>query len=330
MKNFKLIPRVPIAHTPTILERLPRLSAELGCNLFIKRDDCTGLAGGGNKTRKLEYLIADAQQNGADVLVTVGGFQSNHARQTAGAAAKFGFDCELILEDVANTPKTDYYNNGNVLLDQLLGAKIHAVTNGQDCNEYAKSLMNTLISEGRKPYFIPMGGSNVIGSFGYLSCALEILQQLANDNINIDKIVLASGSAGTQAGLLAGLISANSDIPVLGINVSRPEKEQNELVENLLKEILIELQLDPNRAEGRVDTNGNYYGDGYGVTTSAMINALKCCAQLEGILLDPVYTGKAMAGLIDLCEKGTLQPNSNVLFLHTGGSQGLFGYREAF
>jgi D-cysteine desulfhydrase/L-cysteate sulfo-lyase len=330
MQDFNLIPRAIITHSPTLLERLPRLSNDLGCNLFVKRDDCTGLAGGGNKARKLEYLIADAQHQGADTLVTVGGFQSNHARQTAAAAAKFGFDCELVLEDVAGTPKTDYYHNGNVLLDSLLGAKIHTLCLDENCNDYAEALIRTLKSEGRKPYFIPMGGSNVMGSLGYVRCANEILQQISAENIQLEQIVLATGSAGTQAGLLAGLIAAKIDIPVLGITVSRSTEEQQQLVDRLLREILTYLGITPNEAEGRVVTNGDYYGDGYGIPTLSMMTAVKRCARLEGVLLDPVYTGKAMAGFMDLCSKGIIKQNSNQLFLHTGGSQGLFGYRETF
>lgn len=330
MSEFHLIPRVTITHTPTPLEHLPRLSNDLGCNLYIKRDDCTGLAGGGNKTRKLEYLIADAQKQGADILVTVGGLQSNHARQTAAAAAKFGFQCELVLEDVAGTPKTDYYHNGNMLLDRLLGAKIHELGQNQDASEYVEALLTQLRNAGRKPYFIPMGGSNVLGSLGYVRCANELLQQLEKDNIHIDQIVLASGSAGTQAGLLAGLIAAKSDIPVLGIAVSRSTQDQEQLVTELLKETLTKLGINPDEANVRVFANGNYYGEGYGITTPAMISAVQVCAQLEGILLDPVYTGKAMAGFMDLCNTGVIKPNSNQLFLHTGGSQGLFGYQESF
>ncbi len=158
MNRFEQIKRTIITHAPTPLEFVPRLSNKLGCNLYIKRDDCTGLAGGGNKTRKLEYLIADAQDKGADTLVTVGGFQSNHARQTAAAAAKFGFNCELILEDVDGTPKTDYYNNGNVLLDNLLGAKVHSLNSEHSCDSYADFLISQLIEQGHRPYFIPMGG----------------------------------------------------------------------------------------------------------------------------------------------------------------------------
>lgn len=326
---FDSLPRIAISHEPTPLETMPRLSQALGCNLYIKRDDCTGLGGGGNKTRKLEYLLAAAREANADTLVTIGGLQSNHARQTAAAAAKFGFACELVLEDVAGTPKQDYYNNGNVLLDKLLGANIHNV-DGEDCAVFADQLMVRLTKAGKKPYLIPLGGSNEIGSLGYVRCANEILAQIEERGVTLDRIVLASGSAGTQAGLLAGLIAVGADIPVLGIAVSRNTEAQQVLVEALLKKTLRHMGLDPGLANGRVVADGGYYGSGYGITTPATIEALKICAQLEGLLLDPVYTGKAMAGLIDMCRKGVFAAKQNILFLHTGGSQGLFAYREVF
>ena len=328
MKDINLIPKVEITHGPTPLEFAPNLSNEFGCNIFIKRDDCTGLGGGGNKTRKLEFLIADAKSKNADTLVTVGGIQSNHARQTAAAAAKFGFDCELVLEDVKGTPKTDFFNNGNYLLDCLFGANIHQLGLDDDCNLQAQTLVEKLVKEGKSPYLIPMGGSNIIGSLGYVLCASEILEQIDSQNIKIDQIVLGSGSAGTQAGLLAGLIIAGRDIPVLGICVSKTTEDQFTLVDNLLREILVSLDLDPNLAEGKVKTNGNYVGEGYGIPTKGMIRAVKLCARKEGLLLDPVYTGKAMAGFIDLIENETIKPKSNQLFLHTGGSASLFAYRE--
>jgi len=330
IKNFTAIPRIAISHGATPLEFAPRLSTDLGCKIFFKRDDCTGLAGGGNKVRKLEYLLADAQQQGADTLVTVGGLQSNHARQTAAAAAKYGFSCELVLEDIAGTPKKDYYHNGNVLLDNLFGANIHSLAAGEDCAGYAQTLIEKLRREGRKPYLIPLGGSSVIGSYGYVRCADEIVQQLATQELQIDQIILATGSAGTQAGLLAGLIAAEIDLPVLGICVSRTTEDQQVLVETLLRKTLLAMGLDPKLAQGKVICNGNYVGQGYGIITNAMVNAVKRCAQLEGLLLDPVYTGKAMAGLIDLCTQGVVAPGSKQLFLHTGGSQALFGYQEAF
>jgi D-cysteine desulfhydrase/L-cysteate sulfo-lyase len=328
--DINTIPRINITHTPTPLEAAPRLSEDLGCHVYFKRDDCTGLAGGGNKVRKLEYLLADAKNQGADTLVTIGGLQSNHARQTAAVAAKFGLGCELVLEDVAGTPKSDYYHNGNVLLDNLFGAKIHRLDVDQDCDVYTEALINKIEKEGCIPYLIPIGGSNVIGSFGYIRCADEILGQLTEQNIQIDQIVLATGSAGTQAGLLAGLIAAQINIPVLGICVSRTSQEQQILVESLLRKTLNKIGLNSDLAEGKVICNGNYVGDGYGIITQEMIKTVNRCAQLEGLLLDPVYTGKAMAGFMDLCKQGVIAAESNQLFLHTGGSQGLFAYREVF
>lgn len=328
--NFNQIPRVQMSHTPTPLEFVPRLSEHLGRKIYIKRDDCTGLAGGGNKTRKLEYLIADARTKGADTLITIGGLQSNHARQTAAAAAKFGFDCELILQDVEGVSLSDYATNGNFLLDKLFGCNIHRLSFEQDCEEYAKQLIAQLETENKVPYLVPIGGSNVVGSLGYVRCAKEIIQQISAQSYPINQIVLATGSAGTQAGLLAGLIEAGCDIPVLGITVSRSAQEQNLLVNNLLEDILVRLELDKSLAKGRVQTNSDYYGDGYGIATAPMISAVKHCAQLEGLLFDPVYTGKAMAGLFDLCNRDYFTLNDHILFLHSGGSQGLFAYAEVF
>lgn len=330
MKIFDSFPRIVISHEPTPLEAMPRLSQAVGCNLYVKRDDCTGLGAGGNKTRKLEYLLAAAREAGADTLVTIGGLQSNHARQTAAAAAKFGFGCELVLEDVAGTPKQDYYNNGNMLLNRLFAAKIHKVDAGEDCVAVADQLVARLAEEGKNPYLIPVGGSNEIGSLGYVRCGNEILAQIDEQEIVVDHIVLASGSAGTQAGLLAGLIAAESQIPVLGITVSRETAEQEALVQALLEKTLQHMGLDPERARGRVVADGGYYGQGYGIPTPATIEAVQICARLEGLLLDPVYTGKAMAGLIDKCRHGLFAATQNILFLHTGGSPGLFAYREVF
>ncbi len=351
MSVIKHIPRVTLAHCPTPLEYAPRLSKMLGVELWIKRDDCTGLAGGGNKTRKLEFLLADAQSKGADTLVTLGGIQSNHARQTAAAAAKFGFNCELVLQAVAGTPKSNYSNNGNVLLDHLFGVNIHTLSEQQDVDQYAEDLLRQLSAAGRKPYLIPIGGSNSIGGLGYVKCAEEIIKQLNCDAIQtivpksyeshknaseyFDQIILATGSAGTQAGLLAGLIANNVQTSVLGINVSRQSAEQDPLVHQLLKQVVVNLnlsekQISESSLRQRVATNGNYFGEGYGQVTDKMLEAVRTCAELEGLLLDPVYTGKAMAGLFDLCRKGEIEQGSRVMFLHTGGSTGLFAYQEVF
>ena len=328
MPAFEQIPRLTLAHLPTPLELAPRLSEQLGIELLIKRDDCTGLAGGGNKARKLEYLLADAKHQGADTLVTIGGLQSNHARQTAAAAARFGFACELILQDVAGTPEADYATSGNMLLNHVLGAHIHQLPLTDDCQQYAAALLATLQQQGKKPYLIPVGGSNAIGSLGYVRCALELAEQLRQLEKKPQQIVLATGSAGTQAGLLAGLMLAGLDIAVLGITVSRPAEQQQQLVSQLLQQVMPTLGLDPALAQGKVHANGDYYGSGYGITTPATINALQQTARAEGILLDPVYTGKAMAGLIDLCQRGIITAGSSQLFLHTGGSQALPAYES--
>lgn len=330
MPVFDQIPRLILAHLPTPLEHARRLSTELGVELMIKRDDCTGLAGGGNKARKLEYLLADAKQLGADTLVTIGGLQSNHARQTAAAAARFGFGCELVLQDVAGTPDNDYGTNGNMLLNRVLGAGIHQVPLTGDCQQYAAMLLATLQQQGKQPYLIPVGGSNATGSLGYVRCALELAEQLRQLGKLPQQIILATGSAGTQAGLLAGLMLAGLDIPVLGITVSRPAAQQQQLVLQLLQQVLPLLGLEPALAQGKVHANGDYYGAGYGITTAATLSAMQQTARAEGILLDPVYTGKAMAGLIDLCQRGIIAQGSSLLFLHTGGSQALPAYESVF
>ena len=330
MPDLKTYHRVPLGHFPTPLEKLPRLSAYLDCQIWVKRDDCTGLAGGGNKTRKLEYLLADARQHGADTIITVGGLQSNHARQTAAAAAKLGLACELILEDVVGVPQQDYYHNGNLLLDQLCGAVIHRVQEQQNIDLVLTEVVADIKNQGKTPYVIPLGGSNALGSLGYVECAKEIITQSDAQKVSFDHIVLATGSGGTQAGLLAGLIAKQQEIAVLGICVSRSGLAQQTLVESLLKQTLSMLNIDHSHAADIVKANGAYYGEGYGISTDSMINAVRLAAQLEGLLLDPVYTGKAMAGLIDLCQQGVFKPEQNILFLHTGGSQGLFAYREVF
>jgi L-cysteate sulfo-lyase len=310
---------------------MPALSKELGGpNLWIKRDDCTGLAGGGNKTRKLEFLIADALDQNADTIITQGATQSNHARQTAAIAAKLGLKCHLLLEDRTGSDKVDYNYNGNVMLDQLLGASLIKVPADTDMDVAMKSLADDLGSEGKKPYIIPGGGSNKIGALGYVNAALELVHQANSQSLKIDHIVHATGSAGTQAGLVTGLMAMNSQIPVLGIGV-RAVKEKQE--GNVFA--LAERTADYIGAPGVVKredivANCDYVGDGYGIPTDGMREAVTMLARSEAILLDPVYSGKGMAGLIDLIRNKEFADDANVVFLHTGGAQGLFGYREAF
>ena len=324
-------PRIPLAHLPTPLERLPRLSEALGGpSIWVKRDDCTGLGGGGNKTRKLEFLMAAARQQGADTVITPGAVQSNHARQTAAAAARLGMSCHLLLEDIAADADRDYRGSGNVLLDRMLDAHLHHFPNGTDLEVAAESVSDELRETGNLPYLIPVGGSNALGALGYVVCAFELLEQAKERSLTIDHLILATGSAGTQAGLLAGLHIKKSDTPVLGICVSRSSEEQERKVGMLCTDTL-EL-LDCKRALPReaVRANGDYVGQGYGLPTRDMIEAVALTAGSEGLLLDPVYTGKAMAGLVDLVRRGQFQDSDNVVFLHTGGSPALFAYRSAF
>ncbi|WP_438985603.1 D-cysteine desulfhydrase [Aequoribacter sp.] len=324
-------PRLQFAHLPTPLEHMPRLTELLGGpQLWVKRDDCTGLAGGGNKTRKLEFLMGQALKEGADTIITQGATQSNHARQTAAIAAKCGLHCELILEDRVGTENADYNFNGNVLLDHIVGAELHYTAAGTDMNGAMEALANRLEQQGRKCFIIPGGGSNPTGALGYVNAALELAQQANDMGLTIDCLVHATGSAGTQAGLVAGMVGARADIPVLGIGVRAPDAIQHTNVLKLANATSEHMGLGAIVKADDVRVNCSYVGDGYGLSTSASIEAIEMLARTEGILLDPVYSAKGMAGLIDLIRQGTWSADQNVVFLHTGGSQALFAYRNEF
>ncbi len=324
-------PRLRITHGPTALEPMTRLSQALGGpNLWIKRDDCTGLASGGNKTRKLEYLMADALQQGADTVITQGATQSNHARQTVAIAAKLGLQSHIILEDRTGYMFDDYKHSGNVFLDHLYGASVSEVPKDTDMNQAMAGLADRLRAGGRKPYIIPGGGSNPIGALGYVTCALELMDQANNMGLAIDQLVHATGSAGTQAGLVVGLYGARSQIPVLGIGVRAAKAPQEDRVFGLACETAELLGVPGSVRREDVIANCDYVGPGYGLPTPGMIEAVTMVARLEGVLLDPVYSGKGMAGLIDLCRKGHFKKGQNVVFLHTGGSVALYGYLHAF
>ncbi len=323
-------PRLHFAHLPTPLEPMENLTKDLGGpRLWIKRDDCTGLAGGGNKTRKLEFLLADALKHGADTVITQGATQSNHARQTVAIATKLGLESHILLEDRTGSTNPDYKHNANVFLDRLFGASITRHPGGTDMNAAMDELAERLKSEGRKPYVIPGGGSNAIGALGYVNAAMELLQQANDRSLRIDHLVHATGSAGTQAGLVAGLAAANSGIPTLGIGVRAPKAKQEENVFRLAEETAELLGAPGCVARDQVVANTDYVGEGYGFTTPATIEAIELFARRESILLDPVYSGKGAAGLIDLIRKGAFAKDENVVFLHTGGSQALFAYNDA-
>lgn len=327
---FSNIPKLSLAQAPTPIEHLPRLGELLGTrHLWVKRDDCTGLGFGGNKTRKLEYLLADALEAGADTVLTVGGLQSNHARQTAAAAARLGLNCELILEPVTGAPESLYPHSGNVLLNRLFGAALTLAKPGQDGIELMHQRAEALAGEGYAPYCIPVGGSNTTGALGYVQCAREIADWQYQQDIEFDHIILATGSAGTQAGLLAGAALFDLSAQVRGFCVSRSSEDQADLVLNLTRPLFDRLGLPHDLLAKQIHTDGRYVGPGYGVATQGMIHAVRVTAETEGLLLDPVYTGKAMHGLFDSYQAGAFGPEDKVLFIHTGGAPALFGYESA-
>ena len=322
-------PRLFLAHLPTPLEPMPRLSKELGCEIWIKRDDCTGLSTGGNKTRKLEFLMAEAEDAGADIVLTQGAIQSNHARQTAAAAARLGMDCHILLEDRAGYNNENYRGNGNVLLDRLHGASIEMFAGGHDMVAELEAAAESRRQAGRKVYAIPGGGSNPTGALGYVNCAMELVAQANERGLRIDRIVHATGSSGTQAGLVCGMEAINGGIPILGIGTRAPREKQEQMVYDLACKTAEKLGCAGVVAREAVVANTDYVGEGYGLPTPSGVEAIEMFAALEGILLDPVYSAKGAAGLIDLARKGSFA-DERIVFLHTGGAVGLFGYDFAF
>jgi L-cysteate sulfo-lyase len=329
--NLGRFPRIRFAHLPTPLEHLPNLSRALeGPEIFMKRDDCTGMSTGGNKTRKLEFLLAEARAQGADIVLTQGATQSNHARQTAACAAKMRIDCHILLEDRTGKSDHDYTQSGNVLLDHLHGATIEHCASNPDMNGELAKVAARLKADGRKPYLIPGGGSNPTGALGYVNAAIELVGQANDMGLRIDHVVHATGSAGTQAGLIAGLAGIRSGVPLLGIGVRAPRERQEESVFKLAC-ATADLCGAPGAVRREdVVANSDYVGAGYGLSTPDSLAAIRTLARLEGILLDPVYTGKGMAGFIDLIRKGLFNKAQNIVFIHTGGSAGLFGYVNDF
>jgi D-cysteine desulfhydrase len=327
--NLAQFPRRRYTPGETPLEKAPRLTEALGGpDIYFKRDDLLGLAAGGNKTRKLEFLVADALAQGADTLITCGAVQSNHCRLTLAAAVKEGLACRLVLEE--RVPGAyDPEASGNNFLFNLMGVeRVTVIPSGSDMMKAMDKVADEVKAEGRKAYAIPVGGSNPIGATGYVACAQEIMAQIFEQDINIDYLVCASGSAGTHAGLLTGLQGCNMNVPVLGINVSRPKQDQEELVHDLVKRTAQHVGLNLEIPRKAVTCFDEYVGPGYSLPTPEMAEAVRLVARTEGILLDPVYTGKAMAGLIDLIRKGFFNKDDTVLFVHTGGSPALYVYQD--
>lgn len=324
-------PRISLGHFPTPLERLPRLSEALGGpDIYIKRDDCTGLASGGNKTRKLEYLVAEAIAQGADTLVTQGATQSNHVRQTAAAASRVGMQCHALLERRVTNLGDGYASTGNVLLNDILGCTYEFRDAGLDMNREAQRCGELLREQGRKPYVIPGGGSNPVGALGYAHCASELVWQADSTGLRIDAIVHATGSTGTQAGLVAGLYGLNAPISVMGISVRAPRDRQIDSVHGLACRTAELIGLRGELPRELVQVRDDQVGPGYGQPTAAMQDAMLMLARLEGILLDPVYSAKGMAGLIDMVRQGIYRRGQVVVFVHTGGAAALPAYESVF
>lgn len=324
--DLKSIPRIPLCLLPTPIIPLKRLTAHLGgAEIFIKRDDLTGVAFGGNKNRKLEFLLADAKEKRADVIVTEGALQSNHCLQTAACAAKLGFECELVLSGV--DPKVI---TGNLFLDRILDVRIHRAKDSSERKVLMKKVEEELKSQNKKPYVIPTGGSTRIGALGYLNCISEIVQQSKELEVRFDYFIHATGSGGTQSGVLLGKELYYPEMNVLGINVGEPKEELTQIVDQIIREFVEDWGLKITITREMINIVDGYYGQGYGISTKEMVDAVKLVAQLEGIFLDPVYGGKAMAGLIDLVKTEAIPKENNVLFLHSGGLPSIFSYNDVF
>ncbi len=322
-------PRRRYTPFPTPIEKLEHLTAHLGgAELFVKRDDLLGLTGGGNKTRKLEFLVAEALAQGADTLITTGAVQSNHCRLTLAAAVKEGLKCRLVLEE--RVPGSyDPGASGNNFLYRLLGVeRVIVVEAGSDLAAAMQAQADELAADGRQGYILPGGGSNALGALGYVACAEELLQQTFDLGLELDHVLASSGSGGTHAGLLAGLHGTNAGIPVTGISTRAAKDAQEEKILRLAG-ATAELAgvATPIPAES-VTVFDDYVGPGYSLPTEGMIEAIRMFAELEGILLDPVYSGKTAAGLIDLVRRGHFEAGERVLFVHTGGAPALYAYQD--
>jgi len=327
--NLSDFPRVSLAHLPTPLEFLPRLSKHLnGPEIFVKRDDCTGLATGGNKTRKLEFSMGEAVQQGADTIITVGAIQSNHVRQTAAAACRLGMTCEVLLEHRIGEPSEIYATSGNILLDRIFGANLREYPGGTDFEVAMGEVADEVKAKGGKPYIIPGGASNPVGALGYVGCGIELLQQFDEQNLGIDCLVTATGSAGTHAGLAVGIRGSGSDVPILGFGVNAPQDVQEMRVYALAVETANLVGAPGCVLRDDIVADCNYIGPGYGRPTDSMNEAVLMLARYEGLLFDPVYSGKALAGMIDYVRQGRFTQGQKIVFLHTGGSAGLFAYAD--
>lgn len=326
-------PRAKLAHTPTPIERLPRLSEEIGGpTIWVKRDDCTGLAFGGNKARQLEYYLGEAVRDNADTILITSAVQSNYSRSAVAAARKYGMDAEVQLEERVPDRPSEYYKSGNPFLSKLMGAHTFSYPEGEDeegaDNEVLKRA-EELKKQGKRPYVIPLAGTHIpLGSLGYVDCAEELLTQVAEQEIPMDAIACASGSGTTHAGLVAGLRASGNKVPVYGICVRRDQLSQRKRVFEKSKIVAKMIGFENIIEEADIRLTDATLSPGYGQLNDKVCEAIDLAAKCEGLLVDPVYTGKALAGLIDLIRKGEFSKDQNILFIHTGGTPALFGYPE--
>ncbi|MFX1506564.1 MAG: D-cysteine desulfhydrase family protein [Promethearchaeota archaeon] len=324
--NLESIPRIPLCLLPTPIVPLKRLTQHLGgAEIFMKRDDLTGVAFGGNKNRKLEFLLADAKEKGADVIVTEGALQSNHCLQTAACSAKLGLECELVLSG-----EDPDFITGNLLLNQILDVKIHRAKDSVERKELLIRVEEELKAEGKKPYMIPTGGSTGVGALGYLNCIAEIVRQSKELGISFSHLIHSTGSGGTQSGLLIGRKIYSPNLEILGINVGDPTKRLQKEIKRIIKEFNQDWGLELMIGDESIKILEGYFGQGYGIPTQEMIDTVKLMAKLEGVFLDPVYTGKAIVGLVDLVKSDVIPKDDNVLFLHSGGGPSIFNYKDIF
>ena len=324
--NLEQLPYVSLAHLPTPIDELPRLSQELGGpRLLVKRDDQTGLATGGNKIRKLEFLMGEALDQGADMVITAGAAQSNHCRQTAAAAAHVGLGCALVLGGEPTPTPT-----GNLLLDQLLGAKIYW-TGPDRRGERLEEIADQVRADGHQLYVIPYGGSNVVGATGYVLAMQELVNQQLGE-LRVDRIVFASSSGGTQAGMVVGARATGFGGEIIGVKIDKGEVGDDPYtlrLARLANETAAHMGLDSKFTPDDFLVAEDYLGGGYGVVGELEREAIHLTARLEGLILDPVYTGRAMGGLIDMIRRGLIGSDETVLFWHTGGMPAVFSYVDA-